>query len=152
MSQYNKEKAPVIAEKQQIRRKKARDNRTQADRFQYFCHATIDGPKFVCFSCKRSLFKRGVKVMKDNEISKLFEKIGFDFLRTIGLDSHDTTTDLILCHNCLNKIKKKKVPNIHFSNGLELDDIPDELKISDLEQQLIAKTLIFLKVKKLPRG
>ena len=90
--------------------------------------------------------------MKDNEISKLFEKIGFDFLRTIGLDSHNTTTDLILCHNCLNKIKKKKVPNIHFSNGLELDDIPDELKLTDLEQQLIAKTLIFLKVKKLPRG
>ena len=90
--------------------------------------------------------------MKDNEISKLYEKIGFDFLREIGLDSHNTTTSLILCHNCLNKIKKKKVPNIHFSNGLELDDVPDELKIADLEQQLIARTLIFLKVKKLPRG
>ena len=91
-------------------------------------------------------------MITNNEIPKLFEKIGFDFLKTIGLDSQDTATDLILCHNCLNKIKKKKVPNIHFSNGLELDDIPDELKISDLEQQLIAKTLIFLKVKKLPRG
>ena len=90
--------------------------------------------------------------MKDNEISKLFEKLGLDFLREIGLDSQDTTTSLILCHNCLKKIKKKEVPNIHFSNGLELDDVPDELKIADLEQQLIARTLIFLKVKKLPRG
>ena len=90
--------------------------------------------------------------MKDNEISKLFENIGFDFLRKIGLESQDTTTSLILCHNCLKKIKKKNVPNIHFSNGLELDDVPDELKIADLEQQLIARTLIFLKVKKLPRG
>ena len=90
--------------------------------------------------------------MKENEISKLFENIGFDFLRKIGLDSQDTTTSLILCHNCLKKIKKKEVPNIHFSNGLELDNVPDELKIADLEQQLIARTLIFLKVKKLPRG
>ena len=90
--------------------------------------------------------------MQDTEISKLFEKIGFDFLRKIGLESQDTTTSLILCHNCLSKIKKNKVPNIHFSNGLELDDVPDELKIADLEQQLIARTLIFLKVKKLPRG
>ena len=90
--------------------------------------------------------------MKENDISNLFEKIGFDFQKTVGLDSQDTATDLILCHNCLNKIKKRKVPNIHFSNGLELDDVPEELKISDLEQQLIAKTLIFLKVKKLPRG
>jgi hypothetical protein len=149
---YNTSNAAIIAEKQQVRRKKARDNRTQEDRFHYFCQGTIDGPNFVCFSCKRTLFKRGVKVITNNEIPKLFEKIGVDFLRTIGLHSHDTTTDLILCHNCLSKIKKKKVPNIHFSNGLELDDIPDELKISDLEQQLIAKTLIFLKVKKLPRG
>ena len=90
--------------------------------------------------------------MKDNELSKLFEKIGFDFLTKIGLDSQDANASLILCHNCLGKIKKKKVPNIHFSNGLELDDVPDELKIADLEQQLIARTLIFLKVKKLPRG
>ena len=89
--------------------------------------------------------------MKDNELSKLFEKIGFDFLRKIGIDSQDTTS-LILCHNCLSKIKKEKVPNIHFSNGLEFDDVPEELKIADLEQQLIARTLIFLKVKKLPRG
>ena len=74
-TKYNREKAPVIAEKQQIRRKKARDNRTQEDRFRYFCQATIDGPTFVCFSCKRALFKKGVKVMKDNEISKLFDGI-----------------------------------------------------------------------------
>ena len=30
--------------------------------------------------------------------------------------------------------------------------IPDELKLTDLEQQLIARTLIFLKVKKLPKS
>ena len=55
----------------------------------------------VC-SCKRSLFKRGVKVIKDNEISKLFEKIGFDFLRTIGLDSHDI---LFFLQNIFHKVR-----------------------------------------------
>ena len=28
--------------------------------------------------------------------------------------------------------------------------MPDELKLTDLEQQLIARTLIFMKIKKLP--
>ena len=48
-------------------------------------------------------------------------------------------------------VGKKKIPRIHVSNGLQLDDIPDELKLTDLEQQLSATTLIFLKVKKLPK-
>ena len=34
-------------------------------------------------------------------------------------------------------------------NGLHLDDVPKELKIKDLEQQLIARTLLFIKIKKL---
>ena len=42
------------------------------------------------------------------------------------------------------------MPKIHFSNGLELDEVPKELELTDLEQQLIARSLIFMKVKKLP--
>ena len=58
--------------------------------------------------------------------------------------------DLTLCHNCLNLIRKGKVPKIHFSNGLWLDKVPAELELKDLEQQLIARSLLFMKVKKLP--
>ena len=47
-------------------------------------------------------------------------------------------------------IRKSKIPKIHFSNGLELEVVPEELKLKDLEQQLIARSLLFMKVKKLP--
>ena len=57
---------------------------------------------------------------------------------------------LISCHNCLKLIKSNKLPKIHISNGLKLDKVPHELKLTDLEQQLIARSLIFMKVKKLP--
>ena len=38
-----------------------------------------------------------------------------------------------------------------MSNGLALDPIPPELKLTDLEQQLIAIVQIFMKIKKLPK-
>ena len=58
--------------------------------------------------------------------------------------------ELIFCHDCNQKINSKKIPTIHKSNGMELDDVPDELKLKDLEQQLIALVLVFQKIKKLP--
>ena len=58
--------------------------------------------------------------------------------------------NLVVCHNCLNSIKKGKVPKIHYTNGLWLDKVPEELELKDLEQQLIARSLLFMKVKKLP--
>ena len=57
---------------------------------------------------------------------------------------------LTFCHNCLRLIKGNKLPIIHVSNGLKLEKVPDELLITDLEQKLIARSLIFMKVKKLP--
>ena len=47
-------------------------------------------------------------------------------------------------------IRKNTIPKTHFSNGLELEKVPEELQLTDLEQQLIARSLLFMKVKKLP--
>ena len=58
------------------------------------------------------------------------------FLRRVGLQYKKT--QLTFCHNCLKLIREGKFPKIHFSNGLRLEKVPDELKLKDLEQQLIA--------------
>ena len=90
--------------------------------------------------------------MKNQDIVKLLAKADQEFLKEIGLESYENLSELILCHTCKKWFGKKKIPRIHVSNGLQLDEIPDELKLTDLEQQLIARTLIFLKVKKLPKS
>ena len=90
--------------------------------------------------------------MKDEDISKLTDKLDLNFLKKIGLDSNENLTNFYLCHNCHHLIHKGRVPCIHVSNGLALDEIPEELDLTNLEQQLIARNLIFLKVKKLPRS
>ena len=84
-------------------------------------------------------------------MKKMFEKLDREFLKEVGLHSKENSTDLILCIKCHGYICRKKMPNIHVNNGLHLDPIPNELKLSDLEQQLIARSLIFLKVKRLPK-
>ena len=60
------------------------------------------------------------------------------------------STHAVFCTNCLKTLKEKKFPSLSIANGLALDEIPDELKLTDLEEQFIAKCLIFLKVVKLP--
>ena len=90
--------------------------------------------------------------MTDEDISKLVDKLDDDSLKTIGLDSMENLSNRYLCHNCHDWMRKGKIPRIHVSNGLELDEIPEELNLTHLEQQLIARNLIFLKVKKLPRS
>ena len=44
------------------------------------------------------------------------------------------------------------MPNINEQNNLILEEIPEELKLTDFEQQLITRSLLFIKVKKLPRN
>lgn len=61
------------------------------------------------------------------------------------------TSDVILCHTCLRIIKNNKIPGINVANGLNLDYVPEELRLKDLEQQLIARSLLFLKIQKLPK-
>ena len=87
--------------------------------------------------------------MDSDDVNQLKTKndINPKFLKAIGLDD---PKDLIICHTCLKSIKKKKFPSMNEFNGLQLEDVPEELKLEDLEQQLIAKTLLFIKVKKLP--
>ena len=58
---------------------------------------------------------------------------------------------VIFCHTCCTNLKKKKYPKLSIANGMELDEIPDELLIAtDLEQQLFARMLVFTKIVQLP--
>ena len=126
-----------------------RKNKKTEERIKAFKRDIIHGPNYSCFSCKRILYKNSVKILKISEIKTLLEKLNENFLKKVDLYCFKEDS-LIFCHNCFKLIKSSKVPRIHVSNGLKLDKVPEELKLRDLEQQLIARSLIFMKVKKLP--
>ena len=107
------------------------------------------GPIFPCICCKRCLSLRGVRTLKD------------PFLKFLQDNDIDTNIDLNnalrvngnfhLCHTCHSNLSKKKMPNLCFMNELKLADIPECLQISSLGNQLLAKHLIFLKIRHLPK-
>jgi hypothetical protein len=152
---YNIEHREEIKGKQKIRRTKKQMNMTAEDRIKAFRKDIIEGPNFTCFSCKRCLFKNSVRIIKSKDLPKVLESLDPKILQRIGLKKNRLRknawqVDLIVCHNCLKLIRKGNVPKIHHSNGLWLDKVPEELELKDLEQQLIARTLLFMKVKRLP--
>ena len=142
-----------IKKKRQEDRQKETDDLTKAARIIKFRRKIIEGPNFICFNCNRSQFRSGVVVLKVKDIQKPDAEIQLDesFLKKVGLFDLDKDLELIFCHKCLTTIREAKVPDISTINGLQLDHIPDDLKLTDLEQQLIARTLLFLKIKKLPK-
>ena len=146
----NKEKVnKQNAVKEKQRRQQKLDSLTEKDRLLNFKRSIIDGPNFVCLSCNRTCFKKQVKILGTKELTKLFDKVDHTFLENEAGIKKDTTS-LILCHTCCKAINASRIPSIHTSNGLELEVVPEELKLHDLEQQLIARVLLFLKIKKLP--
>ena len=93
-------------------------------------------------------------ILDGKDKDKLIEKVGKNFLvtRIFTMNGDFEEEQWILCHSCFTYIKGEKIPKIHVSNGLQLDDIPESLKLTELEQQLIAKDIIFMKIKKLPKS
>ena len=117
--QNNKEK---IAQKYQDKKEEKQRNLKSEDRIHNFRMDIIDGPKYVCFSCKRGLFKSSVQCLDSNAISTLKTKYKIDdaFLREIGVRNEKS---LIFCHNCLKYIRKNKIPLVNVQNGLCLEEL-----------------------------
>ena len=122
-----------------------------SDRFLICKQEMIHGPNFVCLSCRRKLFKNGVKILDGKDLQKLKE-LDEDYLKSVNLSQHKHEESWILCHSCLSYVKVKKMPPINVANGLTIEDIPKELlELNDLENQIIARELLFLKYIRLPK-
>jgi hypothetical protein len=132
-------------------RMNSKSKMTHNDQYLAFKRDIVDGPNFVCFSCNRNLFKCSVKILETKDITKLLKKMNDNLVQDTGLDNCHEKSNLILCHSCNNNFNYNKFPSININNGLKLDDVPQELSsLADLEQQLIAQVLLFMKIKKLP--
>ena len=152
-SVYNNLNRAVICEKQRKRRTKANDQLTKEDRFKAFKNEFKDGVAYVCVSCHRCLWKWQVEVLFEKQIKKLVQKCGQSFFENEILMGKQTVEELehgVFCTNCVRYVRNKKVPKIHVSNDLELDEYFEELDLTDVEEQLIAMDLIFMKIKELP--
>ena len=158
--QYYDRNRSVILEKRrehdknnakEIAGKKKNTRERKQDPIWDFKKAICKGPVFGCICCHRLLFSSAVHEVCVNELE---EKIGKElFSNTISFNgSFFVEGKLYMCNTCFLSLKRMKKPTISSKNGLQLDDIVPALKLSELEQQLIAKRLLFMKVFKMPRS
>ena len=109
-------------------------------------------PVYICTSCHRLLWRKGVQkfsIHKYNKIKPEITQLVLD--EKYRISSIDGS--MYICHMCHGALKLGRIPSQSKSNRMTLDEIPDELKdLNTLELHIICKRILFMKLVKLPRG
>ena len=135
-------------------RDKAREAKKDSDLNDKKFHEAIKlGPIFICVCCHCCLFKENVKVFHKELQNKILPSVLKDscifdenFKDPLGKDN------FYVCHNCLRVMKTgKTIPALSVKNGLYVEEIPPELHLTPLENQCIARNVLFMKLKELPK-
>ncbi len=147
---YNAANKEVIAIKQAFRRLETFDCTGVKERYIKFKKSIQNGLNYICICCNRIFFLDQVVCKGSHEkLKESLNDICFGLYSSTIRESTQQTC--YLCHTC-NKylFKKTTMPPLCYFNGLQLDKIPDCLKLNELESTLIAKNIIFLKLFQLP--
>ena len=152
---YNKENRVSINLKQSFYRKIQFHNADEQARFQSFQNDIKEGLSYPCVCCHRIFFKNSVssvnlenlKLILDQNAEGLYEAS----IKTPLPECMFAHGKTYLCHTCnTNYLKKFKRPPLSYLNGLQVEHIPELNVLSELENTLIAKNIIFLKLFQLP--
>ena len=109
-------------------------------------------PIYICTSCHRLLWRKGVQkfsIDKYNKIKKeITQLVLHEKYRISSIDG-----SIYICHTCHGALKLGRIPAQRKANRMALDEIPDELKdLNNLELHIICERILFMKLVKLPRG
>ena len=125
---------------------------TLEDAMNNFKSETKKQPVYICTSCHRLLWRKGVeqlKIQKYNNINaEVRDLVLADHYRILSPDG-----STYICLNCHRTLLSGKVPAQSKANCMSLEQIPDEMKdMNTLELHTICKRILFMKLVKLPRG
>ena len=147
------------------RRKKKSDikisNETdEARRRSNFSKAIIFGPIFICACCSRKLFEKGVSKITQQIKDKINAKnadlyddiIDEQNFINIKFNSKTDKSGLYLCHTCKGAMERGKMPAMAAKNGLDLIEIEEDLKLTEMENNLIAQNINFQYIYCLPKS
>ena len=149
-------------------KRKFRNKNSELTRLKRFREKTRFGPLFVCSSCNQKMFQNAVCEIdtklenkfkeKDLEIyQKVFEngfiKIPISVICVNNKHKHEAPKAYI-CFTCKKHLNKGKIPPMSTANNLGLINLQNDpdLSLSELENNLIAKRILFQKIYQLPRS
>ena len=138
--------------------------KSDLDRLVNFQKSVRFGAIFICSSCDKKMFQNNVtkldEIVKDKLQEKnkeLYNNVIRNSLEEIEVDiadSEETKRSAYLCMTCKKHLGKGKIPPMSRENGLSLVDLGNDadLVLSELENNLISRRLLFQKIYQLPRS
>ena len=110
-----------------------------------FRKAILEAPSNKCFSCKKLHYDRLGGTIAWDEAGKMLE--------VVNLSVDDSVGQLWFCNKCKKSLQQKKVPAASHFNNMKVAKVPSALReLNTLEERLIAKATVFMKMVILPRG
>ena len=109
-------------------------------------------PLYICTSCHRLLWKKGVEEFKIDK----YDKINSEVRNLVLSHKHRISSpdgSIYICHSCHKTLQSGGMPAQSKANYMDLEDIPDELNdLNNLELHTICKRILFMKLVKLSQG
>ena len=114
--------------------------------YKLFQSKIKEGPNYICSCCTQLFFKHSFSTCKS--IMKTSSSlVNICLTKKVSVDNEEW-----ICNTCKNALKQGKIPACSVANKMTFPKIPEELKITQMEERLIAPRLAFMQLKELPRG
>ena len=142
------------ADEIQAHRLKEKEQTDDRQRIFNFKKSVMFGPIFICSCCHRTLFENGVSKITDDFKRKIDEKHKIlyskvippkqeQYIKIVVNGNLQPYSGLYICHTCKNTLMAGRMPAMAVQNGLQLVDVPDDVKLTELENNLIAQNINF---------
>ena len=110
-----------------------------------FRKAILEAPSNKCFSCKKLHYGRLGGMIPWDEASKMLE--------FVNLSVDDSVGQLWFSNKCKKSLQQKKIPVASEFNSMKVAKVPSALgELNTLEDRLISKATVFMKMVILPRS
>ena len=125
-------------------------------RIAMFKNDVRTGCVYRCVSCNIMMYSHSKKNKFMEKLKNKFQVNGKEYLLNAAISlepqfSNDYSKGkIVMCSSCSRIFDKCQIPKFNQSNGLEIETVPEELKLTELESVLISKEILFLKICALP--
>jgi hypothetical protein len=143
-------------EKSRQREKRTEDMKHEVIRRKMFFSSVREGPIYGCICCHRIKFRKGVVEFNETLIEKINQQNPNIIEKSIGIRESKflVGNSFYVCEDCKRKLMKGKMPALSHKNKLDMVDISNmkELYLTELENCLIARNILFQKFVQLPKS
>lgn len=105
-----------------------------------------NGPLYICSSCTQNYFKHSAQRVDRTKFKHR------DVLQTCLTGYKSVDDKEWVCKTCVGATTLGRIPACSVANGLKFPEPPDELKLTQLEERLVAPRLPFMQIREMPRG